>query len=113
MCIRDRVSAAAHEFFGIAVVEAMAAGCVPVLPTRQSYPELVGEWADAALYPDGGLRTRLHDVLTDLNGWRARVAGLEEAIRRFDWRTVVADYDNRFDDLVAAGLRRGTGTSVD
>jgi len=101
------VSAAAHEFFGIAVVEAMAAGCVPVLPTRQSYPELVGEWADVALYPDGELRTRLHDVLTDLNGWRVRVVGLDEAIRRFDWRTVVADYDNRFDGLVAAGAPSG------
>jgi hypothetical protein len=36
------VSAAHHEFFGIAVVEAMAAGCVPVLPDDQSYPGLVG-----------------------------------------------------------------------
>ncbi len=60
-----------------------------------------------ALYPDGELWTRLHEVLTDLSGWRARVAGLDEAIRRFDWRTVVADYDNRFDDLVSAGVPPG------
>ena len=102
------VSAAHHEFFGIAVVEAMAAGCVPVLPTRQSYPELVGSWADGALYPDApfssvssetGLRTRLRDVLVDLDGWRARVVGLDEAIRRFDWRTVIVDYDDRLEAL--------------
>jgi glycosyltransferase involved in cell wall biosynthesis len=97
------VSAAEHEFFGIAVVEAMAAGCVPVLPTRQSYPELVGAWADGALYPAAGLRARLQDVLVDIEGWRARVIGLDEAIRRFDWRTVVHDYDNRLDSLVAGG----------
>ncbi|MEO1999282.1 MAG: DUF3524 domain-containing protein [Planctomycetaceae bacterium] len=37
------VSTAIHEFFGIAVAEAAAAGCIPVLPDRLSYPELYGE----------------------------------------------------------------------
>ena len=36
-------STARHEFFGIAVVEAMLAGCLPWLPDRLSYPELVPE----------------------------------------------------------------------
>ncbi len=35
------VSTADHEFFGIAVCEAIHAGAVPVLPNRLSYPELV------------------------------------------------------------------------
>ena len=35
------VSAATHEYFGIAVVEALAAGCVPVLPDRLAYPEVM------------------------------------------------------------------------
>jgi glycosyltransferase involved in cell wall biosynthesis len=96
------VSAATHEFFGIAVVEAMAAGAVPVLPTRQSYPELVPDrWHGAALYPDEGLTSRLRDVLGDLPGWRDRVVGLDVMMRRFDWRRVVEDYDDRIDVLVA------------
>jgi glycosyltransferase involved in cell wall biosynthesis len=66
------VSAAHHEFFGIAVVEAMAAGCVPVLPNALSYPGLVGGWADAALYPEGGLTDRLREVLVD---WMTGSAG--------------------------------------
>ena len=39
------LSTAKHEFFGIAVVEAMLAGCLPWLPNRLSYPELLPESA--------------------------------------------------------------------
>jgi glycosyltransferase involved in cell wall biosynthesis len=35
------LSTALHEFFGIAVVEALLCGCLPWLPDRLSYPELL------------------------------------------------------------------------
>ncbi len=35
------LSTARHEFFGVAVVEAMLAGALPWLPARLSYPELL------------------------------------------------------------------------
>ena len=35
------LSTARHEFFGLAVVEAMLSGCLPWLPQRLSYPELL------------------------------------------------------------------------
>lgn len=57
------VSTAAHEFFGLSVAEAIAAGCVPLLPRRLAYPELLGLGEDAtaeALFYDGGA-----DVLAD------------------------------------------------
>ncbi len=106
------VGAADHEFFGIAVVEAMAAGCVPVLPDRLSYPWLLDGFAPAdgttpVLYPDGGLTDRLRDVLADPGGWRARLAGLDAHVRRFDWRTVVDDYDDRIEALAAAQAAGG------
>ena len=39
------LSTARHEFFGIAVVEALMAGSLPWLPNRLSYPELLPEGA--------------------------------------------------------------------
>ncbi len=35
------VSTAQHEFFGIGVVEALAAGAYPLLPARLAYPEIL------------------------------------------------------------------------
>jgi len=42
------VSTAIQENFGIAVVEAMLAGCVPLLPNRLSYPEILPDAFHAA-----------------------------------------------------------------
>lgn len=36
------LSTALHDFQGLAVLEAVAAGCVPLVPARQAYPEWFG-----------------------------------------------------------------------
>jgi len=96
------VSAAQHEFFGIAIVEAMAAGAVAVLPDRLSFPELVSEqWHDAVLYPDGDLRKRLATVLTDVEQARSQQSGLRASMTRFDWNQVAPCYDDALDDLIS------------
>ena len=60
------VSTARHEFFGVGVVEAMAAGCFPVLPRRLAYPEILAgfEGAEECFYD--GSAPALADRLGEL-----------------------------------------------
>ncbi len=95
------VSTAAHEFFGVATVEAMAAGMVPLLPDRLAYPELVPERFHEAVLYRHSLFDRLRAVLEDIPAARGRVEGLRESARRFSWEVVAPRYDAELEALVA------------
>jgi len=56
------VSTSLHEFFGIAVIEALRAGCLPVLPARLSYPEL---FENNFLYSEGSLVKVLKNAIVN------------------------------------------------
>lgn len=76
-------STASHEFYGIAVAEALAAGCAPLLPARLAYPEVLPEaWHAAGLYADGELVGRLRRLAADPVALRASEArrALREAM---------------------------------
>ena len=94
-------SAADHEFFGIALVEAMAAGAIPVLPDRLSFPELVKPaWHAEALYGEGELRSRLQRTLTEFERAERATSGLRDSMARFDVSISAASHDNAVDDLI-------------
>lgn len=102
------VSTARHEFFGVAVVEAAAAGCLPLLPRRLSYPELLpAAFHDACLY-DGhdDLVARLRRALLDPAATRATADALAPTFRRFDWSVLAPAYDDRLDALADAHRAR-------
>jgi glycosyltransferase involved in cell wall biosynthesis len=90
------VSTAHHEFFGVAVAEAIAAGALPILPRRLSYPELVPAPGDPYLY-DGDdpadLVARLCWALTDHAARRTAATAAHAHITRFAWPTVAPAYD--------------------
>ncbi|WDD97837.1 tRNA-queuosine alpha-mannosyltransferase domain-containing protein [Thalassomonas actiniarum] len=66
------LSTALHDFQGIAVLEGVAAGCVPVVPDRLAYPELFsGEFC----YSDqGNEAANLAEHLAGLAGLKAQQA---------------------------------------
>ncbi len=63
------LSTALHDFQGLAVQEAMAAGCVPIVPDRLAYPEYVPE----------GLRYASHEADPDREG-EAAAARIREVL---------------------------------
>ena len=89
-------STALQEFFGVAIVEAVAAGAFPVLPNRLAYPELVpAEFAGDVLYETSRFEEALRTALADPDGVRQRtVASLAPLFRRrFSWSAVIDEYD--------------------
>lgn len=94
------VSAAKNEFFGVAVVEAVGAGAVPVLPDAVAYPEIIpAEFHPVALYARGELRAALAATLAALDDRRGAVAGLAASMTRFAWTVVAPSYDRAAEAL--------------
>lgn len=109
VCSSDvAVSTARHEFFGLAAVEAMAAGLYPLLPSRLTYPELLPADLHARhLYGDAGdLRERLAWCIRHVA--EVRATDVSPAARRFAWPAVIQAYDAELDALLTAGTARWT-----
>jgi len=90
------VSTARHEFFGVAVTEAVAAGAFPVLPNRLVYPERIPrEHHATCLYEDGELVELLRWAVTHPNETRAVAAELVPTMMECDWsvQAPVLDHD--------------------
>ncbi len=95
LCAGDvLVSTAIHEFFGIAVLEAVYAGCVPLLPNRLSYPELI----PAHLHPEclynsfGELVSRLKKYAQHPGDVRKR--SYNHIAAQYNWHRVAAMLDD-------------------
>lgn len=85
------LSTAHQEFFGIGVVEAIAAGAHPVLPDRLVYPERVAAIdaePDAVLYSSPEHSVDLIDA-----AFQRGSSELREATLQYDWSVVAPTYD--------------------
>ncbi len=81
------ISTAFHEFFGISVLEAVRAGCRPLLPARLSYPELFPE---EYLYPEGRLAEYLDRLL--IADFRLSSQECLNFTERYSWPEQVEKY---------------------
>ncbi len=99
------LSTADHEFFGVSVAEAIACGCVPVLPNRLAYPELI----DVAKWPDR--RQLLFETASEAAIIIDRIAKKKvasewieplaaEFVNKFGWENRVSQLDSGIESLV-------------
>lgn len=78
------VSTAIQEFFGIGVIEALYCGCIPILPRRLTYPDLLPPADHAVCLYDtpADLVERLHNAILH-----------RDELCHHDWRAIAAPYD--------------------
>lgn len=96
------VSTADHEFFGISVLEAVAAGARAVLPRRLAYPELFDpeDHAGPAVFYDGTeheLADRLQELAPHVgpdDAFGHRSTRPPQAVERFLWNNRVRVLDD-------------------
>ena len=103
------VSTAEHEFFGIAMVEAVSAGAYPLAPNRLAYPEVLsiaGEKTNEFLY-DGSeheLANKLQKLDRDLRAgdiWNGKKSPAQEMLHRFSWQHNVPTMDQALEDCLS------------
>jgi glycosyltransferase involved in cell wall biosynthesis len=94
-------SSTRHEFFGVSVVEAIYAGCFPVLPNGLSYAELIPSvHQEACLYDDlPGMVRRMRWALTHREQAGHVADDLRAAVARFDWAEMAPRYDRLLEDV--------------
>ena len=89
------VSTATQENFGISIVEAIRHGCIPLLPHRLSYPEIIPEsFHNDFLYKDqNDLVEKLCSVISDPSRHRSEVEKLSHQMGCFSWDKMITEYD--------------------
>lgn len=91
------VSCAYQDFFGVSMCEAIYCGCLPIMPRRLNYPDLVPtEYHDLCLYNEGEVEAALRRAL----GAHAPPA-LREHVARFDWSLMAPIYDTIFTEIMS------------
>jgi glycosyltransferase involved in cell wall biosynthesis len=99
------VSTAYHEFFGIGMAEAIAAGAFPLVPNRLAYPEVLktafGDDMDGFFY-DGTADGLAEDLtilvkrVDDGSLWK-EVSSSQSVMDRFSWDAIVPEWDDELE----------------
>lgn len=95
-----------HEAFGLAALEGMACGVVPVATDCGGVPELITQGVDGYREPVGDIQAqaaRVVALLTDEPAYqRMSLAARETAESRFDTTKVIAEYEAYYHEILGA-----------
>jgi hypothetical protein len=97
------ISTAHHEFFGIAITEAIYAGAFPILPNRLVYPERIpSRFHDKCLYDDSAQLVSQTRWAIDHREEAATIAAtVGDEMAAADWSIVARRYDQALEAAVA------------
>jgi glycosyltransferase involved in cell wall biosynthesis len=95
------ISTAIQENFGIATVEAIRYGCLPLLPRRLSYPEIIpGDCHGRVFYRDvADLVAKLRRRLNRLSAFQELRVSLAEAMKQYAWEHQIDRFDQELRKL--------------
>jgi glycosyltransferase involved in cell wall biosynthesis len=113
------VSTAIHEFFGLAAVEAIAAGAYPLVPERLAYPEVLeleGHPERRGHFYDGSapeLTRRLAELAAGVREARVDPGGTAEPLRQrmesFFWPEAAPRLDTALEAATDRKVEKGIG----
>ncbi len=90
------ISSAWQDFFGISMCEAIYCGCLPIMPRRLNYPDLLpADYHNLCLYDEGELADTLRRNLD-----RPAPPALRDHVAAFDWSILAPEYDRIFQELI-------------
>ena len=105
------ISTAEHEFFGIAVVEAVAHGAYALVPERLAYPEVLGgedDGRDSFFYrgDELDLSRRLAQLARRIERdglWQGDPDRGRRRVEKYAWANTVHDWDDALERLAEPG----------
>jgi glycosyltransferase involved in cell wall biosynthesis len=100
------ISTAEQENFGISVVEAIRCGCMPLLPARLAYPEIIPDsFHSRVLFHDKkDLAAKLSLLIKDYSKFQDHRSRLSQAMGRFAWENLIDRYDEELEKLAHASI---------
>ena len=83
-----------HDFFGVSVVEAIAAGIIPLLPNRLAYPEHINSKTHPDLFYDSDqqFRSKLRNLIHN----HIKYSSLRRDVMKYDWVMMKKEYLENF-----------------
>ena len=102
------ISTANQENFGISVIEAIRYGCLPLLPDRLVYPEIIPNAFHADfLYKDQEeLVEKLSSLISNPSDFQEKREKLAEAMGQYAWENLIGQYDEALEKLADRSLQK-------